>query len=148
MPIGDPGDGFFYPTLTHMMDSYNLIPIFVICFSAEKDYDIMLKSKVKEGGQKVNTFITVKPVLSDHSKRRSKLVFKTNYCLMQVKSTSECSRGSILQYFWPSLRYSLSLRHLFCLFLSGSLRQVLLYIHTVESRWFKFFLGTRGLFLF
>ena len=40
-----------------MMDSYNLIQIFVICFSAEKDYDIMLKSKVKEGGQKVNTFI-------------------------------------------------------------------------------------------
>ena len=39
-----------------MMDSYNLILIFVICFSAEKDYDIMLKSKVKEGGQKVNTF--------------------------------------------------------------------------------------------
>ena len=31
--------------------------IFVICFSAEKDYDIMLKSKVKEGGQKVLTFI-------------------------------------------------------------------------------------------
>ena len=82
-----------------MMDSYNLIPIFVICFSAEKDYDIMLKSKVKEGGQKVNTFITVKSVLSDHSKRRSKLVFKTNYCLMQVKSISECPRGSILQYF-------------------------------------------------
>ena len=39
---------------------------------------------------------------------------------MQVK-------GSILQYFLPSLSYHLSLRAFFCLFLSGRLRQVLLY---------------------
>ena len=38
---------------------------------------------------------------------------------MQVKS--------IAQYFRPSLSYRLSLRSLFCLFLSGRLRQVLLY---------------------
>ena len=25
MPIGDPRDGFFYPTLTLMIDSYNII---------------------------------------------------------------------------------------------------------------------------
>ena len=48
---------------------------------------------------------TVKPVLSRHSKRRSKLVFKTDYRLMQVKSIAECSEWSILQYFWPSLSY-------------------------------------------
>ena len=36
-------------------------------------------------------------------------------------------QGSILQYFRPSLRYHLSLRSVFCLFLSGRLRQVLLY---------------------
>ena len=46
---------------------------------------------------------------------------------MQVKSIAECSKGSILQYFRPSLSYHLSLRSLFCLFLSGRLRQVLLY---------------------
>ena len=40
---------------------------------------------------------TVKPVLSGHSKRRPKLVFKTDYRLMQVKSIAECSMGSILQ---------------------------------------------------
>ena len=39
----------------------------------------------------------VKTVLSSHSKRRQKLVFKTNYCLMQVKSIAECSKGSMLQ---------------------------------------------------
>ena len=57
-----------------------------------------------------------KPVLSDHSKRIPKLVFKTDHRLMQVKSIAECSKGSILQYFRPSLRYHLSLTSLFCLF--------------------------------
>ena len=44
---------------------------------------------------------------------------------MQVKNIAECSKGSILQHFRPSLSYYLSLRSLFCLFLSGGLRQVL-----------------------
>ena len=55
-----------------------------------------------------------------------KMVFKTDYCLMQVKS--------ILQYFRPSLSYHLSFRSLFCLFLSGRLRQVLLYITNCASK--------------
>ena len=42
---------------------------------------------------------TVKPVLSDHSQKDQKWVFKTNYRLMQVKYFEECSKGSILQYF-------------------------------------------------
>ena len=45
-----------------------------------------------------------------------KLIFKTNYCLMQVKSIAECSKGSILQYFQPSLSYHLSLRSLLSIF--------------------------------
>ena len=32
-------------------------------------------------------------------KKDRKLVFKTDYRLMQVKSITECSKGSILQYF-------------------------------------------------
>ena len=52
---------------------------------------------------------TVKPVLSGHSKKDQILAFKTDYCLMQVKSIAE---GSILQYFRPSLSYHLSLRSL------------------------------------
>ena len=71
---------------------------------------------------------TVKPVLSGCSKRRPKLVFNAYYRLMQVKSIAECSKGSILQYFRPSFSYFFSLRSLFCLFLSGRLRQVLLYL--------------------
>ena len=55
------------------------------------------------------------------------------YHLMQVKSIAECSKGSILQYFRPSLGYHLSLRFLFCLFLSGCLRQVLLYVQNYNK---------------
>ena len=62
-------------------------------------------------------------------KKNTKLVCKTDYHLMQVKSIAECSKGSILQYFRSSLSYHLSLRYLFCLFLSGRLRQVLLYVY-------------------
>ena len=76
---------------------------------------------------------TVKPVLSGHSKRRPKLFFQTDYYLMQVKSIAECSNGSILQYFGPSLSYHLSLKSLFCLFFNGLLWQVLLYKHFVNS---------------
>ena len=48
-----------------------------------------------------------KPVLSDHSKKTKKLDFKSDYYLMQFKSIAECSKGSILQYFRPSLTLSL-----------------------------------------
>ena len=34
---------------------------------------------------------TVKPIVRGHSKRRPKLVIKTGYHLMQVKSIAECS---------------------------------------------------------
>ena len=47
--------------------------------------------------------------LNGHSKKDRKLVFNTNYRLMQVKSIAECSNGSIVQYFRPSLSYHLPL---------------------------------------
>ena len=37
---------------------------------------------------------TVKPALSSHFKEDQKLLFETDYCLMQVKSIAECSKGS------------------------------------------------------
>ena len=36
--------------------------------------------------------------------KKTKLVFRTDYCLMQVKSIAECSLWSILQYFQPSCK--------------------------------------------
>ena len=47
---------------------------------------------------------------------------------MQVKSIAECSKGSILQYFRLPFSYNFPLQPWFCLFLSGRLRQVLLYV--------------------
>ena len=55
------------------------------------------------------------------------MVFKTDYRLMPVK------KGSILQYFRPSLSYHLSLRSLFYLLLSGRFTQVLLYVKMCEE---------------
>ena len=69
----------------------------------------------------------VKPVKNDLSQKDHNLVFHTNYRLMQIKSIAEWSKGSILQYFRLSFSYTLSLRSLFCLFLSGRFTQVLLY---------------------
>ena len=48
---------------------------------------------------------------------------------MHAKSIAESSKGSILQYFQPSLSYQLLLRSLFYLFLSGCFTQVLLYLY-------------------
>ena len=65
----------------------------------------------KESNHTYHTY-TVKPVLGDHPKRMPKLVSNIDYPLMQVKSIAECSKWSILQYFWPSLSYHFSLRPL------------------------------------
>ena len=62
-----------------------------------------------------------KTCLQRRYSKHQNIVFKPNYRLMQVKSI-------ILQFFRPSLSYHLSLRSLFCLFLTGRLRQVLLYV--------------------
>ena len=70
----------------------------------------------------LHCFNTVKPVLSGHSKRqkigfqdRLSLNADQKYCRM-LQGDAECSKGSIPQYFRPSLSYHLSLRSLFCLF--------------------------------
>ena len=65
--------------------------------------------------------------MKGHADRTPKSVLNTDYPWMQVKSIAEYSKVSILQYFRPSLSYHFPLRPLFCLFLSGRLRQFLLY---------------------
>ena len=69
-------------------------------------------------------FITVKPVLSGHSKRRPKIGFQDPLSFNAGQKYCRMLQESILQYFRPSLVLHLSL---FCLFLGGRLRQVLLY---------------------
>ena len=59
---------------------------------------------------------------------------------MQVKSIAECSKGSILQYFRPSLSYHLSLRSWFCLFFSGCFTQDLLFVSVPATSEISIFL--------
>ena len=70
---------------------------------------------------------TVKPVLSNHSNRRPKVGIQDQLSLNACQKYFRMLQESILQYFRPSFSYHLSLRPLFWLFLSGRLRQVLLY---------------------
>ena len=77
----------------------------------------------------------VEPDLNGHSKRRPKIRFKDRLSLNAGQKYSRMLQESILQYLGHSLSYHLVLRPLFCLFLSGRLRQVLL--------WFDFFQGYR-----
>ena len=75
---------------------------------------------------------TVKHVLSGHSKRRPNIAFQDQLLLNAGQMYCRMLQESILQYFWPSLSYHLPLRPLFCLFLSGRSRQVLLYKWELE----------------
>ena len=74
-----------------------------------------------------NWHYTVKPVLSGHSKIDKTKVLKTNSSLMKVESIAECSSWNILQNFDLHLAINGLESHFFVLFLSGHLRQVLLY---------------------
>ena len=76
--------------------------------------------------KRYNKIITVKLVLSGHSKIDKTKILMTNGSLMKVKSIAECSKGSILQYFQPALSDNWSWKPIFCLFESGRFRQVLL----------------------
>ena len=65
-------------------------------------------------------------------KRKTKIVFQDQLSINAGQKYCRMLQESILQYFWPPLSYHLSLRPLFCLFLSGCLRQVLLYFMTQQ----------------
>ena len=68
-------------------------------------------------------------------KKNTKYWFEDQLSLNAGQNYCRMLQESILQYFRPALSYHLSLRPLFCLFLSGRLRQVLLYI--LESHDFE-----------
>ena len=52
---------------------------------------------------------------------------------MQVKTIAEYPKGIMMRYFRSSLSYHLSLRSLFCLFLSGCFTHVLLYFDIYKN---------------
>ena len=59
-------------------------------------------------------------------KKKTKIDFQGQLSLNAGQKYCRTLQGEHLQYFRPSLSYHLSLRSLFCLFLSGGLRQILL----------------------
>ena len=69
----------------------------------------------------------MKSALSGHSQIEKTKGLKTNCSLMKVKSIVECSTWRILQHFWPALSHNRFWKAIISLFLSGHLRQVLLY---------------------
>ena len=76
----------------------------------------------KKNSRSYNPFViscTVKHVLSGLSNRILKISFQDRLSLNAGQKYCRMLQESILQYFRPSLSYHLSLRSLFCLFLSG-----------------------------
>ena len=67
-------------------------------------------------------------------KKKTKIGFQDRLSLNAGQKYCRMFLESILQYFRPSLSYHLSLRPLFWLFLSGRLRQVLLYCCKMGDR--------------
>ena len=55
---------------------------------------LRLRQEIAEIQQQLHRYVLnySKPVLSGHSRKLPKLVFKTDYRLMQVKSIAECSK--------------------------------------------------------
>ena len=84
--------------------------------------------------QGVSLFISKsKTCLTRPLKKKTNIGFQDRFSLNADRKYCRMLQESILQNFRPSLNYLLSLRLLFCLFLSGRLRQVLLYMYTVFS---------------
>ena len=84
-------------------------------------------SLVLASPEKYRNYNTVKTCLKQPLEKKTKIGFQDLLSLNAGKKYCRMLSWSILQYFRPSLSYNLSLRPLFCLFLSGCLRQVLLY---------------------
>ena len=72
------------------------------------------------------TLIYSKTCVKRPLSKRPKIGFQDQFLLNAGQKYCRMLQESILQYFRPSLSYHLSLRPLFCLFLSGRLGQVLL----------------------
>ena len=75
----------------------------------------------------LDKIIIVKSVLSGHSKIDKTKVLNTNGSLMKVKSIAECSLGAFCNSFDLHLAINGLEKQFLVFFLSGRLRQVLLY---------------------
>ena len=77
---------------------------------------------------------TVKPILSGHSKIEKTKVLKTNGSLMKVESIAECSKRAFCNTFDLHSTIIFLENQILVFFLSGPLRQVLLYLSQVGAQ--------------
>ena len=64
--------------------------------SKKVDFEKKNQQTTNKHAKRVNT---VKPCVTVTLKKDRKLIFKTHYCLMQVKSIAECSLGALCNTF-------------------------------------------------
>ena len=98
---------------------------------------LLYASQSSFGGIKSYELDTIysKTCLKRLLKNKTKIVFQDQLSLNEGQKYCKLLQESILQYFWPSLSYHLYLRPLFCLFLSGCLKQVLLFLIHINMHW-------------
>ena len=72
-------------------------------------------------------------LLQSGRSKRPKIGFQNRLWLNANQKYCRMLQESILQYFLPSLSYHLSLRSLFCLFLSGRFRQVFIVLRQLST---------------
>ena len=111
---------YYFINCSSLLNSLNIV---------SRLHCLLLKACLQNQGSFGMKHVTLKQLnlCKTATLKKNKNWFSRPHRLMQVKSIAECSKGSILQYFRPSLSYQLLLRSLFCLFLSGRFTQVLLY---------------------
>ena len=69
-----------------------------------------------------DSYSKTSPVLSGHSKIDKTKILMATGSSMKVESIAECSKGSILQYFWPALSDNLSWKLIFGLLFQWPLK--------------------------
>ena len=96
-------------------------------FFFEYSYSNPVALFVQNVAYRVAEFEYSKTCLKRPLKKKTDIGFQDRLSINAGPKYCRMLMGSILQYFRPSLNYHLSLISLFCLFLSGRLRQVSLY---------------------
>ena len=84
----------------------SLIRVFIVCIYVKVHFSgastkraiFSVCSEMSRTTWSTSITHTVKPVLNTDSEEDQKSVLKTDYYLIQVKSSAECSKGRILQY--------------------------------------------------
>ena len=94
----EPYKGVRHPTKCDVINDVKLFPTVYRRINCRKFGTLSNQtSRYKSKCIRIHNDMYSKTCVKRPISKDQKLVFKTNYCLMQVKGTAECSKGSILQ---------------------------------------------------